>query len=67
MYGGLRHFAECRREGTGCFGAGCHIRRGVAELAKQVAIAVTLGAGPDNERGMPTMGWAGQVANESRG
>lgn len=23
MDGGLRHFAECRREGTGCFGARC--------------------------------------------
>ena len=48
------------------FGTGCHIRRGVAELAKQVATAVTLGAslagmtsalpsrsGTDNDRGMP--------------
>lgn len=48
------------------FGAGCHIRRGAAELAKQVATAVTRGASSagmtsalpsrsrtDNDWGMP--------------
>ena len=66
MDGGLRHYAECRRAGMSCFDVRCHIRRGVAELAKQVATAVTCGAssvgitsalpsrsGTDNDRGMP--------------
>ena len=52
--------------GMSCFGAGCHIRRGVAELAKQVATAVTRGASlvgitsalpsrsrTDDDQGMP--------------
>ena len=46
-----------------CFGTGCHIRRGVAELAKQVATRGASSAGitstwpsrsrTDNDRGMP--------------
>ena len=30
--------------GACCFGSGCHIRRGVAELAKQVALGASLDA-----------------------
>ena len=41
-----RATASVRQQGGAecCFGTGCHIRRGVAELAKQVSTAVTLSA-----------------------